>query len=474
MGIRAIQRNEMDVQNCNEMTLSDLVRDVTGSNVYRCYQCVKCTSGCPLSDQFDLTPNQIMRAIQLGDDTVLESKAIWLCATCYTCATRCPQAIDVTGVMDTLRIEAKRRNVKPGIPEIARFNELFMANIKRFGRVYEVGLMVAYNVVLRKPLRDFRLGLRMLARGKLGLLPEFLNKKSGTARADHGEKAIAYFPGCSMSCSAAEYGRSVESVARAMDVELVEPDGWGCCGSGAAHASDHELAVTLPMKTVAAVEKMGFDMLTSPCSACFSRLKHSEQVVRQNEDTARMVGQALGYDYQGSVEVRHLIDILLDQCGLDEIRARVSNPLAGLKVACYYGCLITRPPGVTGADDVEYPMKIDYLLRCLGAETVEWQSKTDCCGGSLGISKTEVATGLMRKIVTNARAAGAEAIVTMCPICHLNLDSRQPEMGLEEDVPILQATQLMALAFGQGAEGAALRYNLVDTRPYLKRKGVLS
>ncbi|MCP5076130.1 MAG: hypothetical protein GY947_22900, partial [Rhodobacteraceae bacterium] len=267
MGMRAIQRNEMEVQNCNQMTLSDLVRDVTGSNVYRCYQCVKCTSGCPLSDQFDLTPNQIMRAVQLSEDMVLESKAIWLCASCYTCATRCPQAIDVTGVMDTLRIEAKRRNVKPGIPEIARFNELFMANIKRFGRVYEVGLMAAYNMVLRKPLRDFRLGLRMLLRGKLELLPEFLKKKNGVARADHGEKAIAYFPGCSMNCSAAEYGRSVESVARAMDVELVEPDGWGCCGSGAAHATDHELAVTLPMKTVAAVEKMGFDTLTSPCSA---------------------------------------------------------------------------------------------------------------------------------------------------------------------------------------------------------------
>ncbi len=474
MDMRAIQPVETEVPDCGETMLADLVRETTGSNVHSCYQCLKCTSGCPLADQFDMTPNQIMRAVQLGDETVLESKAIWLCASCYTCATRCPQAIDVTGVMDTLRIEAKRRNVKPGIPEIARFNELFMANIKRFGRVYEVGLMAAFNLFLRKPLRDFRLGLRMLQRGKLGLLPEFPNKKTGTVKADHGENAIAYYPGCSMSCSAAEYGRSVESVASAMGVELVEPDGWGCCGAGAAHATDHQLALTLPMKTVATVEKMGFDTLTSPCSACFSRLKYSEQAVRRDEDTARMVGQALDYDYQGSVEVRHLIDILLDRCGLDKISARVKNPLKGLKVACYYGCLITRPPGVTGADDAEYPMKIDHLMRGLGAETVEWQSKTDCCGGSLGISMTEVAAGLMRKIVTNARAAGAEAIVTMCPICHLNLDSRQEEIGLEEDVPILQATQLMALAFGQGADGAALRHNLVDAQPYLKQKGVLS
>ncbi len=466
--------NEMDAQNCDKMTLADLLRDKTGSNVYRCYQCVKCTSGCPLSDQFDMTPNQIMRAVQLGDDSVLESKAIWLCASCYTCASRCPQAIDVTGVMDTLRIEATRRKIKPGIPEIAKFNELFMANIKRFGRVYEFGLMAAHNIALKKPFNDLKMGLRMLRRGKLGFVPEFPNKKKGTVRADYGDRAIAYFPGCSMACSAVEYSRSIESVAKALDFELVEPDGWGCCGAGAAHATDHELAVTLPMKAVATAEKMGFDTLTSACSACFSRLKCSEQAVRQNDDTARMVGQALGYDYQGSVDVHHLVDILLEKCGLDEISARVSNPLKGLRIACYYGCLISRPTKVTGAEDAEYPMKIDHLLHSLGAETVEWQCKTDCCGGSLGVNKTDVAAGLMRKIMINARTAGAEAIVTMCPICHLNLDSRQPEIGLDEDVPIFQATQLMALAFGQGTDGAALRHNLVDTRPYLKKKGILS
>ncbi len=474
MGMNITQPIEMDTRDSGEVSLVDLVRDKTGSNVYRCYQCVKCTSGCPLSDQFDMTPNQIMRAVQLGEDSVLESKAIWLCASCYTCATRCPQGIDVTGVMDTLRIESKRRKITPGIPEIAKFNELFMANIKRFGRVYELGLMATHNIVLKKPFRDFKMGLRMLMRGKLGLIPEFSRKKKDTTKADYGDKAIAYFPGCSMSCSAAEYGRSVESVTEALGVELVEPEGWGCCGAGAAHATDHELALTLPMKAVTTVEKMGFDTLTSACSACFSRLKCSEQATRQNEDTARMVGQTLGYEYQGSVDVHHLVDILIDKCGLNEISARVTNPLKGLKVACYYGCLITRPAKVTGAEDAEYPMKIDHLLCSLGAETVEWQSKTDCCGGSLGVTQTDVAAGLMQKIMTNAQTAGAEAIVTMCPICHLNLDSRQEEMGLKEDVPILQATQLMALAFGQGVDGAALKHNLVDARPYLKQKGVLS
>jgi heterodisulfide reductase subunit B len=458
------------------LPLVEVVREATGDNVFECYQCVKCTSGCPLADEFDLTPHQIMRSVQFNDIAVLKSRSIWLCASCYTCATRCPQKIDVTGVIDALRIEARKRGVKPAVPEIARFNELFMRSIKIFGRAYELGLMASFNMALGRPFRDLKLGIRMLAKGKLSILPHFGKARAKAVKLPYNPKAIGYYPGCSLSSSAIEYGKSVKNIAGALDIELVEPKDWTCCGSSAAHATDPKAANVLPMSTVATIEQMGLDTVTSPCSACYSRLKHAEQSVTNKEKVRREVRDELGYEYKGSVQVQHLMDIIVDRVGLDEVRKRVTNPLKGLKLACYYGCLITRPSRVTGAENPEYPQKMDRLVKTLGAETVDWSRKTECCGGSLAINKTEVTVKMMRRIMDDARACGAEAIVTMCPICHLNLDSRQSGMGYSEaeEIPIFQATQLMALAFGQGEAKAALRNNLTDPKPYLRQKGVLS
>jgi heterodisulfide reductase subunit B len=454
-------------------SLPELAFEATGSNPYKCYQCVKCTSGCPLADQFDLAPHQVMRSVQFNDAAVLESRAIWLCASCQTCTTRCPQQIDVSGVMDTLRIESRRRGIEPALPEIAKFNELFMRCIRIFGRAWELGLATAFNMALRQPLRDAKLGGRMFARGKMKILPHFARGRARPGKQAENPNAIGYFPGCSLNATSIEYGSSVKSIARALDIELLEPRDWVCCGSSPAHATDAKLARLLPMKTIAAVEQMGLGTLTSPCSACFSRLKQAELATRENDALCGEIGKALDYDYKGSVEVRHLLDVIVERAGLDEVRKRVTQPLHGLRLACYYGCLITRPAGATAAENPEYPVKMDRLINALGGHTVAWSRKTDCCGGSLAISQTDAAIGLIRNIMEDARACGAEAIVTLCPICHLNLDSRQGETGDGPELPIFQATQLMALAFGQGEKGAALGNNLIDPKPYLREKGVL-
>jgi heterodisulfide reductase subunit B len=454
--------------------LPDLVREATGSNAFKCYQCVKCSSGCPLADQFDLAPHQVMRSVQFNDEAVLGSRAIWLCASCQTCTTRCPQEIDVTGVMDALRIESRQRGIDPAVPEIAKFNELFMRCIRIFGRAWELGLATAFNMALRRPFRDSKLGRRMFARGKMKFLPHFSRGRTSPGKPVANPDAVGYFPGCSLNATSVEYGKSVRNVAQALDIELVEPRDWVCCGSSPAHATDAKLARLMPMKTIAAVEQMGLETLTSPCSACFSRFKQAELATRENQAVHEEIGDALGYDYQGSVEVRHLLDVIVDKAGLDAVSERVTQPLQGLKVACYYGCLITRPAGITAAENPEYPVKMDRLIEALGGQSVEWSRKTDCCGGSLAISKTDAALGLIRTIIEDARACGAEAIVTMCPICHLNLDSRQAEAGSGTELPIFQSTQLMALAFGQGEKGAALGNNLVDPKPYLRKKGVLA
>jgi heterodisulfide reductase subunit B len=453
--------------------LSESVLGRIGENIFRCYQCIKCSAGCPLADEFDLTPNQVMRSLQLGDAEVLKSRAIWLCSSCYTCATRCPQNIDVTGVMDALRMEARARGVRPAIPEIDRFNALFLRFVRPLGRVPELLFVLAYNLLRGEPLRDMAMGWRMISRGKMKLIPRFARAPKTVRPVVAAREKVAYFPGCAAHSSAAEYDLTARTTADALDIDLVEPPGWTCCGAGAAHARDRTMAHEMPMRTMATIERMGIDTVTSPCSNCFARLKVAEHSGLDNADALRLVEAATGHAYRGSVKVQHLLDTLIDRAGLETIQSRVSKPLAGLKVACYYGCLITRPSKVTAAENPEYPVKMDQLLRALGAETVDWSYKTECCGASLSVTQTPLALRMSRKVVANAQTCGGEAVVTMCPMCHLNLDARQPEMDLDTPVPVLHATQLMSLAFGLGTRAARLNKNIVDPRPLLSAKNLL-
>ena len=230
--------------------LGETVRACIGENVYSCYQCVKCTSGCPLADQFDLTPNQVMRSLQLGDTRVLSSKAIWLCASCHTCATRCPRGIDVTAVMDVLRCEARARGVPPAIPEIPAFNALFMRLVGLLGRMPELLLLGLFNLVRGKPLENAGLGWQLFRRGRLKLMPGFVRAPKKVATLAAPDTKIGYFPGCASEGSAIEYARTARLAAEALGLALVEPEGWTCCGSSPAHATGAAKAPTMPMQTL--------------------------------------------------------------------------------------------------------------------------------------------------------------------------------------------------------------------------------
>ncbi|MBN1992210.1 MAG: 4Fe-4S dicluster domain-containing protein [Anaerolineae bacterium] len=448
-------------------TLAQKIEHEVGSNVFLCYQCVKCSSGCPLAKHMDLLPNQVMRAVQLDDESVLESKTIWLCAACQTCTTRCPQELDIAGVMDALRIEAKKQGLPPALPDVDKFNTLFLGDIGLLGRLYEVGLMGGLNLWTGQLFKNMDMGLEMMKRRKLKLLPSLTRPPKQVEPVDPTGGKVAYYPGCSLHSSAPEYGRTVQAVAGVLDLDLVEPPGWTCCGSTPAHSTDQTLATVLPMRTLTTVEQMGLDTVTAPCSSCFARLKTAAHTVAHNETMARAVEDQLGYAYQGTVTVQHLLDTLVDRVGLAKIESKVRQPLKGLKVACYYGCLVTRPSKITAAEHPEYPLKMDQLMQALGAEPVDWSYKTDCCGGALGLTQTPLALELTRKILQNARDCGAEVIAAVCPLCHVNLDARQRQIGFEPPLPVLYGTQLMALAFGLGQKQAALNKNLVDPKPAL-------
>jgi len=451
--------------------LSAAVLERVGANIHRCWQCIKCTSGCPLAEQFDVAPHQMMRALQFGDARVLESRTIWLCASCHTCATRCPRGIDVTSVMDALRWESRRRGVRPGIPDIPKFNTIFMRLVGFFGRVPEALLMAAFNMVRGKPMHEAKLGWQLFRRGRLGLVPRVVRRPSSVAPVADSANKVGYFPGCASEGSAFEYDRTARAAARALGIELVEPKGWTCCGASSAHSSDPVKATAMPLRTIATIERIALKTVTSPCSSCYSRLKFAAHEANADPSKARLADMP-DHRYGGTVEVQHLLDTFMERAGAKGIAQRVRRPLRGLKVACYYGCLITRPSRVTGAEHPEYPMKMDALVRALGAEPVAWSSKTDCCGGSLGLTQTEASLKLTARVLANARACGADVVASMCPLCQMNLDARQTRLP-DTPIPILHTTQLMLLAFGEEERTVLLDRALVDSRPLLRAKGVL-
>lgn len=462
----------------------------TGQNVYLCYQCKRCTAGCPVAGFFDLTPNQVMRAMQLGQrDLVLNSKTISLCAACITCSTRCPQGLDVARIMDFMEIEAQNAGLKSKVPSVPLFYKSALHGIRWFGRMYELGLMVELYARLfflgklnfRQLFKyDAAMAIKMFRSGKLSLFPSIARKpkKRREVPKPPEPNRISYYPGCSLHVTGIEYHMSTMAVAGTLGLVLEEPEGWLCCGTSPAHSTDHYLATVLPLRTLAEVERSGHSYVTVPCASCFSRFRTAIHDVQEGQELARKVEQDIGYLPSDGLKVDSLLTTMTDRVGLTQIAQQVKRPLKGLKVVCYYGCLLTRPPEVTNSPEPEYPTNMDRLMETLGAESLDWSYKTDCCGGSLSISELPVALNLTQKILRNAREVGADAIVVACPLCHVNLDTRQAQIAAESegeyDIPILYFTQAMGLAFGDPAKKLGLDKHLVSTMPVIERMALTS
>jgi heterodisulfide reductase subunit B len=283
----------------------------------------------------------------------------------------------------------------------------------------------------------------------------------------------AYYPGCSLHSTAREYDRSLRAVCEKVGIELEEVKSWICCGSTPAHTTSKLLSLALPLKNLAGIEKSGLSEVIVPCAACFSRFKIAQYEAGNGSKLTAEAEGIIEHKFKDGVEVYHPLDILSSSTELGKLAQLVKNDLSGLKVVCYYGCLLTRPPKAMEFDDCEYPQSMDKILQALGVPTLDWSYKTDCCGASFSLTRTEIVLKLSRDILEGAKSVGADAIAVACPMCHFNLDTRQEEIEKEYQVtyhlPILFFTQLMGLAFGIAKEKLLLASHLVDTKDVLEK-----
>jgi heterodisulfide reductase subunit B2 len=275
----------------------------------------------------------------------------------------------------------------------------------------------------------------------------------------------AYYPGCSAHSTARDMHESCLAVAKNLGIEFDEIKGWTCCGATSAHQTDRLLAASLPVNNLVKAKNMGMDMVVN-CAACYNRSKTANYEVSSSEEMRKKVAEITGLDYDGSVKVRHFVEVLLQDFGIEKLRHKFVRSLNGLKVACYYGCYLLRPAEVTGFDDPENPSKLETLVEAMGGENIEWPGKVECCGGGLTLTRTDVPVRLSGSIIEMAEASGASSITVACPMCQVSLDLRQKDIEKAQrkkyGMPIFYITQLIGLCLGIPEKELGLNRLMVD------------
>ena len=285
-------------------------------------------------------------------------------------------------------------------------------------------------------------------------------------------KQYAYYPGCSLESLAKSYHVSSLEVARVFDMDLQEIKDWNCCGSTAYFPVDELLAYTLVSRNLALAEKTGLKDFVAPCSACYKNAFFTNTYLQSDPDLADHINYALEADnlhVEGKMKVRHLIEVFLEDAGIEAIEEKVTHPLKGLHVAPYYGCQMLRPR--KAQEDVENPQFFESLLSSIGAEPIEYASKARCCGASLIITNRHAALDMVRILLQDAVDHHADVIATTCPMCNTNLEVYQSqvnhEFGTDFSIPVMYFTQLMGLALGIPSSKLGIKSQIVSSAPVL-------
>jgi heterodisulfide reductase subunit B len=282
-----------------------------------------------------------------------------------------------------------------------------------------------------------------------------------------------YYPGCSLEGTAAEYDVSTRAVMHAFGAELVELEDWTCCGASASDSQSHLLSMVLPARNLALAERTGIGAdLLAPCSACYLNLRKVEDHIKRDERLLGNINEALkedGLSYGNGIRVRHILDVLVNDFGAEKVQAKVRHELSNLRIAPYYGCQCLRPYKVF--DDPEQPRSMEPLIEALGASVFQWPMGAKCCGAGLMTTKKELGLELVGQILSAAK--GADCIVTVCPMCQMNLESYQKKitrrLGRDMTISVLYLPQLMGIAFGLPEESVNLKLNFAYTIPFREK-----
>ncbi|MDA3788432.1 MAG: CoB--CoM heterodisulfide reductase iron-sulfur subunit B family protein [Desulfobacula sp.] len=282
-----------------------------------------------------------------------------------------------------------------------------------------------------------------------------------------------YYPGCSLEGTSVEYNISTKVLMEALDVQLEEIEDWNCCGATAAESNSQLLSYVLPARNLALAEKMkGSKQILVPCSACYLNLKKTEEIIKKDKNLLGKINTALAEEdlvLKGDAIVRHLLDILSKDVDIQKIKENSQNKMAGLTIALYYGCQCLRP--FTVFDDPEEPHSMDALIQATGASLFEWDMGAQCCGASNTSTKPEAGMELVGRILKAAK--GADAILTVCPMCQMNLESNQKKISHKEgmylEIPVLFLPQFLGLAMGMIPKDVGLNLNLSNTGPLTQK-----
>jgi heterodisulfide reductase subunit B len=284
-------------------------------------------------------------------------------------------------------------------------------------------------------------------------------------------KYYSYYPACCSFGQAIAYDMSTRAVAKVLDIDLAELDDWNCCGSTPYSSIDELGSICCSARNLSLAEKRGLDLVT-PCSDCYLMLSKANLFMKEYPELKSKVSEALaagGLEYNGTVRVRHILDVFANDVSSDQIVSRVTRSLAGLKVAPYYGCQVVRPR--PSFDDPELPQSLERLIKSIGAEPTPFPLKTRCCGGSMIIPEEDIALGLIYKLLDNAVSNGADCIVSACPLCQANLDVYQSRINkkfkTKFNIPVLFFTQLMGVALGIDSKTLGLEKSIVSTQKAL-------
>jgi len=290
---------------------------------------------------------------------------------------------------------------------------------------------------------------------------------------------ISYFPGCTLKTMAKNFEDSAIASLSFLGIEMVELPRWNCCGTVYSLTSDDLIHQVAPIRNLIRVKEARDTRVVALCSMCYHTLKRANKLVKEDKEKLDKLNNLMYREdvkYNGEVEVLHLLEILKNEVGFDQVSKKVKMPLEGLKVAPYYGCLLLRPAEV-GFDDPESPTILKNLLESVGAEAIDYPYETECCGSYNTVVNVNLVVERAHDILSLAISQKAEAIVLSCPLCGFNLDHRQKEIKEKfsdfKSIPVFYFTQLLALSLGLEEKVCRFELNFIDPRPLLKSKHLI-